>query len=95
MPAAVSTTAAATAAAPAWCWLWRCWRRGPASAHARAQRAGEPGTGHSGRVSEAPDGPPTLESLATASDGLQMDVPITQKRITAIVYHGGGTSWSR
>lgn len=41
-------------------------------------------------VSEAPDGPPTLESLATASDGLQMDVPITQKRITAIVYHGGG-----
>lgn len=42
-------------------------------------------------VSEAPDGPPTLESLATAGDGLQMDVPITQKRITAIVYHGGGT----
>jgi hypothetical protein len=42
-------------------------------------------------VSEAPDGPPTLESLATAGDGLQMDVPITQKRITAIVYHGGGS----
>ena len=42
-------------------------------------------------ASEAPDGPPKLESLATASDGLQMDVPITQKRITAIVYHGGGT----
>ncbi len=41
-------------------------------------------------ASEAPDGKPKLESLATASDGLQLDVPITQKRITAIVYHGAG-----
>jgi hypothetical protein len=41
-------------------------------------------------AAEAPDGPPKLESLATASDGLQLDVPITQKRITAIVYHGAG-----
>ena len=41
-------------------------------------------------VTEAPDGPPTLQSLATGPEGLQLDVPITQRRITAIVYHGAG-----
>jgi hypothetical protein len=42
-------------------------------------------------ATEAPDGQPTLQSLATGPEGLQLDVPITQRRITAIVYHGAGT----
>jgi hypothetical protein len=36
-----------------------------------------------------PDGPPTLQPLAEAG-ALQLDVPIRQERITAVVYHGIG-----
>ncbi len=46
------------------------------------------------QVALAPDGPPRLESLASAPGGLQLDVPIRQVRITAIVYHGVGTDGS-
>jgi hypothetical protein len=46
------------------------------------------------RVTLAPDGPPRLESLAAAPGGLQLDVPVTQARITAIVYHGVGANGS-
>ncbi len=35
----------------------------------------------------APDGPPVVQVLASAGP-LQVDVPIKQQRITAIVYHG-------
>jgi hypothetical protein len=38
-----------------------------------------------------PDGPPKLQPLAEAG-ALQLDVPIRQERITAIVYHGIGDS---
>jgi hypothetical protein len=46
------------------------------------------------RVALAPDGQPQLESLATAPGGLELDVPVTQGRITAIVYHGVGDNGS-
>jgi hypothetical protein len=46
------------------------------------------------QVALAPDGPPQLESLATAPNGLALDVPVTQRRITAIVYHGVGSNGS-
>jgi hypothetical protein len=46
------------------------------------------------RVALAPDGAPQLESLATAPNGLALDVPVTQRRITAIVYHGVGSNGS-
>jgi hypothetical protein len=39
----------------------------------------------------APDGPPQVQTMATAG-GLILDVPITQGRITAIVYHATGTA---
>jgi hypothetical protein len=40
----------------------------------------------------APDGQPTVETLATygATQGLVLRVPVRQQRITAIVYHGIG-----
>jgi hypothetical protein len=38
----------------------------------------------------APAGPPHLEALASAPDGLVLDMPIAQGRITAVVYHGVG-----
>jgi len=38
----------------------------------------------------APDGPPQAQTLAMAG-GLSLDVPVTQGRITAIVYHATGT----
>ena len=44
------------------------------------------------RAQIVPDGPPRLEALATAPDGLVLDMPIAQGRITAIVYHGVGDS---
>ena len=37
----------------------------------------------------APDGPPVVQTLAMAG-GLSLDVPITQARITAVVYHATG-----
>jgi hypothetical protein len=49
---------------------------------------------NSPRVALAPDGPPRLENLASAPDGLQLEVPIRQGRITAIVYHGVGAGQS-
>lgn len=39
----------------------------------------------------AADKPPQIEPLAAAG-GLELDVPIAQKRITAIVYHGIGNA---
>ncbi|TMB85801.1 MAG: hypothetical protein E6J45_14970 [Chloroflexi bacterium] len=39
----------------------------------------------------APDGPPQVQTLAMAG-GLSLDVPITQGRITAIVYHATGAT---
>ena len=39
----------------------------------------------------APDGPPQVQTLAMAG-GLSLDVPITQARITAIVYHATGAT---
>jgi hypothetical protein len=39
----------------------------------------------------APDGPPHVQTLAMAG-GLSLDVPITQARITAIVYHATGAA---
>jgi len=66
-----------------------------------AVRALDPGSGaptlalaNSPQVALAPDGPPHLESLAGAAGGLQLDVPIRQTRITAIVYHGVGSDGS-
>lgn len=38
----------------------------------------------------APDGPPTPALFATAPGGLQLDLPITRARVTAIVFHGAG-----
>jgi hypothetical protein len=46
------------------------------------------------RVAQAPDGPPQLESLASAGSGLTIDVPVRRSRITAIVYHGVGSDGS-
>jgi hypothetical protein len=40
----------------------------------------------------APNAPPAPLGLATAPGNLVLDVPITRRRITAIVYHGVGTS---
>jgi hypothetical protein len=40
----------------------------------------------------APNAPPAPVGLATAPGNLVLDVPITQRRITAIVYHGVGTA---
>ena len=40
----------------------------------------------------APNAPPAPVGLATAPGNLVLDVPVTQRRITAIVYHGVGTS---
>jgi hypothetical protein len=53
-----------------------------------------PALANSPQVALAPDGPPRLESLAGAAGGLQLDVPIRQSRITAIVYHGVGADGS-
>jgi hypothetical protein len=39
----------------------------------------------------APNAPPAPLGLATATGNLVLDVPITRRRITAIVYHGVGT----
>jgi hypothetical protein len=39
----------------------------------------------------APDGPPQVQTLAMAG-GLSLDVPISQGRITAIVYHATGAA---
>ncbi|HSD03258.1 MAG TPA: hypothetical protein VLB81_12855 [Gaiellales bacterium] len=38
----------------------------------------------------APDGPPIPTLMATGPNGLELDVPIAQARVTAIVYHGVG-----
>ena len=38
----------------------------------------------------AADGPPSLEALATTAGGVQIDVPVKQARITAVVYHTVG-----
>lgn len=40
----------------------------------------------------AADGPPSLEALATSAGGVQIDVPVSQARITAVVYHTVGDS---
>jgi hypothetical protein len=40
----------------------------------------------------APNAPPAPAGLATAPGNLVLDVPISRRRITAIVYHGVGTS---
>jgi hypothetical protein len=40
----------------------------------------------------APNAPPAPLGLATAPGNLVLDVPITRRRVTAIVYHGVGTS---
>jgi hypothetical protein len=40
----------------------------------------------------APNVPPAPRGLATAPGNLVLDVPITRRRITAIVYHGAGTT---
>jgi hypothetical protein len=39
----------------------------------------------------APNAPPAPLGLATAPGNLVLDVPITRRRVTAIVYHGVGT----
>jgi hypothetical protein len=49
-----------------------------------------PALAHTPPTALAPDGPPRIESLAGAPGGLVLDMPITQGRITAIVYHGVG-----
>ena len=38
----------------------------------------------------APDGPPIPTLMASGPNGLVLDVPIAQARVTAIVYHGVG-----
>jgi len=38
----------------------------------------------------APDGPPLPTLMASGPNGLELDVPIAQARVTAIVYHGVG-----
>jgi len=38
----------------------------------------------------APDGPPIPTLMAGGPNGLELDVPIAQARVTAIVYHGVG-----
>jgi len=40
----------------------------------------------------APNAPPAPAGLATAPGNLVLDVPISRRRVTAIVYHGVGTS---
>src|SRR4029079_11761496 len=40
----------------------------------------------------APNAPPAPLGMATAPGNLVLDVPINHRRITAIVYHGVGTS---
>jgi hypothetical protein len=40
----------------------------------------------------APNGPPAPRGLATAPGNLVLDVPVSQRRITAIVYHGAGSA---
>jgi hypothetical protein len=40
----------------------------------------------------APNVPPAPRGLATAPGNLVLDVPITRRRVTAIVYHGVGTT---
>jgi hypothetical protein len=40
----------------------------------------------------APDGPPTPMLFATAPGGLQLDLPVTRRRVTGIVFHGAGTA---
>ena len=40
----------------------------------------------------APNAPPAPVGMATAPGNLVLDVPISHRRITAIVYHGVGTS---
>jgi hypothetical protein len=40
----------------------------------------------------APNAPPVPAGLATAPGNLVLDVPVTQRRITAIVYHGVGAT---
>jgi hypothetical protein len=44
------------------------------------------------RTQLAPNVPPSPVGLATAPGNLVLDVPISQRRITAIVYHGVGSS---
>ena len=51
----------------------------------------QPLTGEQGTVLAA-DGPPSAEVLATTAAGVQLYVPITQARITAVVYHTVGDS---
>lgn len=53
--------------------------------------AEQPLNGEQGTVL-APDDPPSAEVLATTAAGVQLYVPITQARITAIVYHAIGGS---
>lgn len=38
----------------------------------------------------APDGPPIPMLMASGPNGLELDLPIAQARVTAIVYHGVG-----
>lgn len=40
----------------------------------------------------APNAPPAPLGLATAPGNLVLDVPVTRRRVTAIVYHGVGTT---
>ena len=51
----------------------------------------QPLAGEQGAVLAA-DGQPSVEALATTTAGLQIDVPVTQARITAIVFHTIGDS---
>ena len=57
----------------------------------RSGSGGATGTGitPSNSAQLAPDAPPSVETLATAG-GLTLDVPVSQGRITAIVYHATG-----
>ncbi len=57
----------------------------------RSGSGGASGTGiaPSNSAQLAPDAPPSVETLATAG-GLTLDVPVSQGRITAIVYHATG-----
>jgi hypothetical protein len=61
-------------------------RSGSASTNTPAALASVPAT------QLAPNVPPAPRALATAPGNLVLDVPITRRRVTAIVYHGVGAT---
>ena len=40
----------------------------------------------------APNAPPAPRGLATAAGNLVLDVPVSERRVTAILYHGVGST---